>query len=434
MKSINSLLTFIEKSPTPFHLVKNISDLLLEKGFSELKETEDWNPVRGGKYFVKRNNSSIIMFSLPEKEHSGFHIAASHSDSPSFKIKENPEMKGAGGVTKLNIEKYGGMLCPPWFDRPLGIGGRIFVKTSDGKIEEKLFDFEKNIALIPNLAIHMNRDANEKTDCNVQTRMLPVICLNPDSESGKADFLQMVAEKSGCKKEDILGHDLFLYNREKGFVWGANDEFISSPRLDDAECAYASTLAFLDSVVAEYSDNPENSFIKINCIFDNEEVGSLTRQGADSTFLRDSVKRISESLGDSESKMLRKIASSFLLSCDNAHAVHPNFEEKADPVNRPELNKGVVIKFNAAQKYCSDGFSSSNFKSICEKSGVPYQIYTNRSDIAGGSTLGNLSQAHLSLPSVDIGLPQWAMHSPMESAGAKDFEFMVNALKGFFQS
>lgn len=425
-RNINALLNFIEKSPTPFHLVNNISLLLLENGFSELKETEDWSFAAGGKYFVRRNNSSIIMFSLPQKEHSGFHIAASHSDSPSFKIKENPEVKGAGGVTKLNIEKYGGMLCSPWFDRALGIGGRIFVKSSDGKIEEKLFDFEKNIALIPNLAIHMNRDANEKTDCNVQTRMQPVICL--DSE--KADFLQMVAEKCGCKKENILGHDLFLYNREKGFVWGANDEFISSPRLDDAECAYASTLGFLESLSSE---SPENSFVKMNCIFDNEEVGSLTRQGADSTFLRDSVKRISENLGDSESKMLRKIAASFMISCDNAHAVHPNFEEKADSVNRPGLNKGVVIKFNAAQKYCSDGFSSSIFKSVCEKADVPYQIYTNRSDIAGGSTLGNLSQAHLSLPSVDIGLPQWAMHSPMESGGVKDFEFMINALKEFFQ-
>lgn len=419
------LFEFISKSPTAFHLVNNVSMWLDVNGFKEIKETEDWKLQPGSSYYVKRNNSSVIAFRIPKDGYLGFRIAASHSDSPAFKIKENPEIKGAGFVTKLNVEKYGGMLCTPWFDRPLGIAGRIFVK-SNNTIKEQLFDFEKNVCLIPNLAIHMNRNANEECDCNVQNRMLPIFALNSKGDP-KSDFLRSVAEKAGYTKSDILGYDLFVYNRDRGFVWGENDEFISCPRLDDAQCAFAATKAFL-------SAEKNAHYITLNCIFDNEETGSLTRQGAAGTFLSDTVTRICENFGESKSIQLRKIASSFLVSCDNAHAVHPNFEEKADPVNRPVLNGGVVIKFNAAQKYCSDGYSGSKFKIICNDARVPVQVYTNRSDISGGSTLGNLSQAQMSIQSVDVGIAQWAMHSPMETAGIRDTGYMTDALKKFFES
>ncbi len=417
------MLEFIEKSPTSFHAVANVKETLLSSGFTELKEATKWNIEAEGKYFVTRNGSAIIAFKMPSHlDYSAFAICASHSDSPSFKLKENAEMITEGCV-KLNVEKYGGMLCAPWYDRPLSIAGRIAYKECKNggfAIKTKLVNIDRDLLLIPNLAIHMNRDANKGLEYNVQDDMLPVFALG----SEKGGIMNIVAKETGLEKADIVSADLYLYNRDKGTFWGANNEFIASPRLDDLECVYSSMSAFIES-------EPKSN-VSVLSVFDNEEVGSGTRQGADSSLLEDVLRRINLCTKKSEEEYYMSLAKSFLVSADNAHGVHPNFASKADPVNRPRLNGGIVIKFNAAQKYTSDSVSAALFELICKSADVPYQFFTNRSDIAGGSTLGNISTSHVSIPSVDIGLAQWAMHSPMESAGALDAEYMKKALVSFF--
>ena len=417
--TLNGLFNFIKNSPTSFHAVANIRDILGKSGFTELSESEPWQIAPGGKYFVTRNGSALISFCVPESYEKAFMLCASHSDSPSFKIKENPERKEAGCV-KLNVEKYGGMLIQPWFDRPLSVAGRI-VFNDGGKIKEKLVCVDRDLLVIPNLAIHMNRDANEGHKVDVQKEIEPVLSL-----SEKTSFLSIISEQAGVPKEDILSHDLFLYARSEPTKWGAEEEFISAPRLDDLECAWASLQGFL------LAEKP--AAIPVYCLFDNEEVGSSTRQGADSTFLSDTLERLSEKLGWKSEDYKIALSKSFMLSADNAHALHPNYAEKADPVNRPVLNGGIVIKYNAAQKYTSDAVTSAFFKMICKKAGVKYQIFTNNSNIAGGSTLGNISQNHVSVPCVDIGLAQWAMHSPYESAGAEDVGSMIKAVKCFYST
>ncbi len=422
----NRMLTFINESPTCFHVIDNLKKELVKAGYTELSEKEEWNiaPVsgkNGGKYFVTRNDSSIISFRIPKKDFKGFYMIASHSDSPSFKIKENPEMEVGGAYIKLNVEKYGGMLCAQWFDRPLSVAGRLIVKGKKGKVETKLVNVDRNLLMLPALAIHMNREANDGYKYNAQNDMLPVFGDN----TAKDGFFDIVAYSAGVKKADILGHDLFLYNRVEPTVWGANNEYIASSRLDDQECVYTTFEGFLS---AEDSEN-----VAVHCVFDNEEVGSGTKQGAASTFLKDILTRINMALGRTEEQYYTAVANSFMLSADNAHAIHPNHPEKADPVNRPVINGGVVIKFNANQKYTTDAVSAAAFKLMCDKAGVPYQCFTNRSDMAGGSTLGNISTTQVAVNTVDIGLAQLAMHSPYESAGSKDPEYMAAVSKVFYE-
>ena len=434
-KTTESLLAFIKKSPTAFQATAEMEKKFAENGYQLLSEQEYWKLQPGGKYIVTRNHSALIAFSIPKKECRKFHIIASHSDSPAFKIKENPEMRVENAYTKLNVEGYGGMLMAPWFDRPLSIAGRVIVRK-DGKLEEKLINFDRDLVMIPNLAIHMNREMNKGVEYNPQIDMLPLFAdaafdtdaagepATADGSQEKPTLLGLIAEASGVDVEAILGEDLFLYTRQEGRFLGAEGEFVLSPRLDDLQSAFALTKAFTESTPAEY--------INICAVFDNEEVGSGTRQGADSTFLADVLDRITEGLGADRSMYLRWIADSFLISADNAHAVHPNHPEKADPTNRPYLNGGIVIKFHGSQKYTTDGISAAKMKDYCERAKVPYQTYANRSDIAGGSTLGNISTAHVSVSSVDIGLPQLAMHSAVETAGMMDTEYAVRALKEFW--
>lgn len=424
-ETAGKILDYIERSPSCFHAVKNLADELRENGFAELKESGRWTLEENGKYFVTRNGSSIISFTIPKKDFRMFRITASHSDSPCFKVKENPEMKGHGCV-RLNVEKYGGMLMNPWFDRPLSIAGRVCVENGGGAfdVETVLFDFKKSVAMIPSLAIHFARDANDGHKINTQAEMMPIV-----STDTEFDFLAAVAKEIGVEKGKILSHDLFLYNNCKGSFWGADDEFISSAKLDDLECVYATFLGFLKSAKKAAADS-----VNVHAVFDNEEVGSGTRQGADSTFLEDTLRRINGAMGRDNEDYLSAIAESFLISADNAHAVHPNFADKSDLSNRPHLNEGIVIKYNAAQKYTSDAVSAGIFKRICAKAGVPFQIFTNNSNVAGGSTLGNISTSHVSLRSVDIGLAQWAMHSPLESAGAEDAEFLSKAAEAFYSA
>ena len=427
-----NLLTFIEKSPSCFHAVKNISDELRENGFTALSEGEKWNLQPGGKYFTTRNSSSIIAWTIPDFDFEGFSICASHSDSPSFKIKENESITSEKHYIKLNVEKYGGMLCAPWFDRPLSVAGRIIVESiSDGKtkLEQKLVDVDRDLLMIPNLAIHMNRDANDGQKYNVQNDMLPIFSFDENSEPDRNSFMETVAQSAGVKRESIVSTDLFLYNRDGGKFWGNKNEFIASTKLDDLECAYTCLQGF----IASAKDGNKSRNVSVNCIFDNEEVGSQTRQGAASTFLYDTLQRINMACKRSDEEYYTAIAKSFMISADNAHAVHPNHSDKSDPTNRPLVNMGPVIKFNAAQKYTTDSISAAIFKSVCKKAGVPYQVFTNRSDMAGGSTLGNISGTKVSIPTVDIGLAQWAMHSPYESAGSKDPEYMKSAIEEFYR-
>lgn len=418
---IKQLFEFIEKSVSCFHAVDTIRKELEAAGFQRLNEADEWNLAAGGKYYVVRNGSSIAAITLPTGEVKGFHMVAAHSDSPTFKIKEKPEIEVEKQYVKLNTEKYGGMIISTWLDRPLSAAGRVIVKEN-GELVSKLVNIDKDLLIIPNVAIHMNRDMNKGVEYNPQVDMLP---LYAGMEKQKS-FEEEVATSAGVRKEDILGSDLFLYAREKCRSIGADGEFIGAPRLDDLECAFGAVKGIINA-------GNSNEFVNIAVIFDNEEVGSGTKQGADSTFLSDILVRIKESMGKNDSWFCRMIAKSFMISADNAHATHPNHPEKADPTNRPYLNGGIVIKYHGSQKYTTDGISAAVMREICKKAGVPCQTYANRSDILGGSTLGNISTAHVSVDTVDIGLAQLAMHSAYETAGAKDVEYLVKGLTTFFE-
>lgn len=419
------LFQFIESSPTQFHAVANMKRLLDEKGYTQLLESEKWKLETGGKYYVIRNGSSLIAFRIPSDRFRGFQIMASHSDAPCLKIKENPELGREQGYIRLNVEKYGGMLCSTWFDRPLSVAGRLVLQEEDG-VSTKLVNVERDLLMIPSLAIHMNREANDGYKYNVQTDMLPLLGLSSGAEGETENLMSVIAKAAGVPEERILGSDLYVYSRMPGSIWGANEEFLSAGKLDDLECVFASMTAFLAARGGES--------IPVHCVYDNEEVGSMTKQGAASTFLADTLLRISEALGKDASGYRRALASSLMLSADNAQAMHPNYPEKACPSNRPVLNQGIVIKFSGNQKYTSDGMSAGMFRNICGKVGVPLQTFTNRSDIAGGSTLGNISGTQVAVNCVDIGLAQLAMHSSYETAGVKDLEYLIRAAKGFYET
>ncbi len=419
-KYVDGLLAYIAKSPSPFHAIEEAKDMLTQAGFVEVLEKDSWNLEKGGSYFVVRNGSAMIAFQIPETGVKGFHMVASHSDSPSFKIKEQAELTVEQAYTKLNVEKYGGMIMSSWFDRPLSVAGRVYVNTPEG-IQKRLICFDEDLMVIPSLAIHMNREVNNGVKYSAQTDMCPIMSTCADKEQ----FRKLIAEKADAVAEDILGQDLYLYTRQPGLILGTQGDMLMSPRLDDLECAYGSVQAMIES-------KPEG-FVNICAVLDNEEVGSGTRQGADSDFLYNTLKRIVYAFGGNEESYMQAVAESFLISADNAHAVHPNHPEKADPTNKPVLNGGIVIKYSGNQKYTSDAFTGSVMKKLCMDAEVPYQVYYNHSDVLGGSTLGNISTAHVSVASVDIGLPQLAMHSAVETAGVKDVEYLVKVLKAFYQ-
>lgn len=442
------LLDFIRSSPSCYHAIDNIRRKLIEKGYIELSEGEDWSVEVGGKYFVTRNSSSIIAFRIPERVVGGFMVVASHSDSPTFRVKPNPELSGPENYIRLNTERYGGMILDSWFDRPLSVAGRIMVREN-GRIVEKLVSVDYDLLIIPHVAIHMLK-SNDGIVYNPAQDLVPLFGLAGPDEKPQGSLMKIVAEAAGVGPDNILSHDLFLVNRQRQSVWGRSKEFISSPKLDDLQCAFSAFEAFTDSE----SDNLTNSGHSIPVMFvaDNEEVGSATMQGAGSTFLADTLLRVTSALevcgakcdcfgayctnsaGNSIAAYRRMLASSMLLSADNAHAVHPNHPELADPTHRPRLNGGVVIKYNAAQLYTTDSYSSAIFLEMCKKAGVPTQMFCNRSDIRGGSTLGSISNTKVPLHAVDIGVAQLAMHSSYETCGAFDTGHMINAMKEFFSS
>ena len=416
---VQKLISFIRQSPTCYHAVDAIQRALPD--YAVLNEGEKWNLQPGGKYIVIRNGSSVIAFTLPKGNFTGFQLIASHADSPAFKIKENAEVAVKDKYVQLDTERYGGMIMSSWFDRPLSIAGRALVRTPQG-VASVLVNLERDLCVIPNVAIHMNREVNNGYKYNPAVDLYPLW----GSADAKNTFRAAVAEAAGISEKDLMGADLFLYNRMEGRVWGVKEEFLSAPRLDDLECAFA-------SVEAMKAARP-GSHANVCCVFDNEEVGSTTKQGADSTFLSDVLRRIALALGRPEEDYYTLLSNSFMLSADNAHAVHPNHPEYSDPLNQTEMNKGIVIKFNANQKYTTDGVSEAVFHHICEKAGVPVQHYANRSDLAGGGTLGNISGSHVSINTLDIGLAQLAMHSCYETAGTKDVQYMVDGMRAFYET
>ena len=414
-----NLLSFIKNSPSCFHSIASIVKVLKREGFVKVNENENFNLLKNGKYYVTRNDSSLIAFKIGEELDSySFNIVASHSDSPSFKVKPICDLN-TGHYHKLNVEAYGGMLCATWFDRPLSIAGRVIVRHGN-KIESKLVNFDRNIISLPSIPIHFNREANSGFNYNLAVDMVPTI------SQEKLSFKEVLAKEVNEEVDNIVNYDLFLYNRQEGYFWGNQEEFVSSSKLDDLQCAYTTLMGFVKS------ENKHN--VSVYCCFDNEEVGSSTRQGANSTFLFDTLTRISTSLNVSLDDHYKALAKSFMVSSDNAHAVHPNHPELTDSLNTVYMNKGIVIKFNASQSYTSDAISSAIFASICKNVDVPTQIFTNKSNIRGGSTLGNISATHVSVMSVDIGLAQLAMHSAMETSGTLDNEYMVKAIKEYYES
>ena len=413
------LIHFIAKSPSTFHAVRGIKAALLYAGFTEIREEDTWQIEKGGKYVVTRNGSALMAFTVPQEGAEAFHITASHCDSPTFKIKEDPEIAD-GPYVKLNVEGYGGMIMSTWLDRPLSVAGRLLV-TENGHLAEKLVAIDGTMLVIPSVAIHMDRSVNQHKEWKVQKDMLPLYGMT----GAKTPFMDVIAAAAKVKAEAILAHDLILYSRVPGTIWGEEREFISSPKLDDLQCAFACFRGF--------TQGQKEKYISVYALFDNEEVGSATSQGAGSTFLANTLERLARSLGYSYDETMAMIARSFMISADNAHSVHPNHPEYADPVNRPVINGGIVIKYSAAQKYATNAFSAAYFKKLCKDHDIPTQTFTNHSDNPGGSTLGNISNTIIAMPTVDIGLPQLAMHSSYETAGVKDTAYLVDAVTKFYE-
>ena len=410
---VQALMRFLDNSPSVYHAVENLRTELENAGYTRLSEGEKWELTNGGKYYLTRGGSAVLAFRVPQGAARGFVMSASHSDRPTFKVKENGEL--AGNYTRLAVERYGGMLMSTWLDRPLSIAGRALVETEQG-VRTQLVNIDRDLLMIPNVAIHMNRQANDGYKWNPAVDMLPLL----GGKEAKGKLEQLLEQAAGGK---ILGHDLYLYVRQKASVWGLDEEYISSAALDDLECAWGCTQGFLKA--------EESGSIPMLCVFDSEEVGSNSVQGAASMLLSDVLERICDALGLDMKQML---AQSFMVSADNAHAIHPNHPEYADAGNAPVMGGGVVLKFNASQRYTTDGVSAAVFRKVCADAGVKVQSYCNRADIPGGSTLGHISLTHVSVPSADIGLPQLAMHSCLETSGVRATEQMVQALEAFYQA
>mgnify|MGYP003291857448 FL=1 len=410
---IHALQSFLDASHSMYHAQNYIVETLKAEGYVRLPERESWKLVPGGKYYVSRGGTAVIAFRIPTEAPRGFMMTASHSDHPGFKVKENFEL--AGAYTRMAVERYGGTLLFTWLDRPLSIAGRVTVETGDG-IENKLIDIDKDLLLIPNVAIHMNRQVNDGYKWNPAVDTLPLV----GSKEAAGKLQELLEKEAGGK---ILGHDLFLYPRQKSSVWGVAEEYISSTVLDDLECAWGCTQGFLRA--------GETAAVPVLCVFDSEEVGSGSVQGAASMLLPDVLRRICGCTGWDLDQLLSQ---SFMVSADNAHAIHPNHPELADPTNAPVMGKGIVLKHNANLMYCTDGVSAAIFRKVCGKAGAAVQTYYNRADIPGGSTLGRISLGKVSVLTADIGLPQLAMHSSYETAAVADAVALEDAMESFYSS
>lgn len=408
-----ALRAFLDQAHSVYHAQQGLVQQLKAAGFQPLQEQETWQIAPGGRYYVTRGDAAVMAFRVPQGVPTGFMMSASHLDRPCFKVKENGELTGT--YTRLAVERYGGMILSTWLDRPLSIAGRVAVQTEQG-IRTQLVDIDQDLLLIPNVAIHMNRQVNDGYKWNPAVDLLPL--LGGKEATGRLEA--MLEEQAGGK---ILGRDLYLYIRQKSSVWGVNQEYLSSAALDDLECAWACTQGFLEAA--------DSQAISVLCLFDSEEVGSGSVQGAGSTLLADTLHRICQAGGWDLRQLL---AQSFLVSADNAHALHPNHPEFSDAANAPVMGGGVVIKHNASMSYCTDGVAAGLFRSICQRAEAATQSYYNRADLPGGSTLGHISLAHVSVPTVDIGLAQLAMHSSFETGAISDIEALVKAMTALYST
>ena len=427
-KFAENMLDFIYESPTQFNAVEVSAETLEKNGFEKLNPKENWKLEVGKKYYTTKNSSALVAFKVnsDEIEKEGFRIIGSHTDSPGFRIKPNAEMESCGAYLKLNTEGYGGMILSTWLDRPLAMAGRVFLRGENPfKPVERIVNISKPVCIIPNLAIHMNRSINDGYKYNKQTDMLPLVGLINEQLEKENYMIKLLASELDVEVEEIIDFDIFLYEYEKGCFTGANEEFISTGRLDNLSMYYSSVEALLDS--------DSKSGISIAVGFDNEEVGSSTKQGADSNMLLNILERICISLGKDRQQFFEAIENSFIISSDLAHAVHPNVNGMADPTNRPVMGKGPVIKVHAGQAYTSDGYSISVYKEICRECGVEYQEFVNKSDQRGGSTIGPISSTHIDIPSVDIGAPILSMHSIRELGCSEDFYNTYKTFVKFYE-
>ena len=430
---IKRLLSFLDASPVNFLAVKNLTDELQQHGYRRIDTTEALGTVKAGdKFFVTKNDSSIYAFQIGRKAlaETGFHMICAHCDSPTFRIKPHAEIDCEGGIVKLNTEVYGGPIMSTWFDRPLTLAGRVIVKSKDVMTPTTLLLHVKRPLLqISNLAIHFNRQVNDGVKLSRQKDVLPILgIINDELEKGNLlmnIILEELNKQQTVAREDILDFDLYLADATPACTFGAHNELISSGRLDDLSMCFAGLEALLASQPTDTT--------QVLAIFDNEETGSQTKQGAGSPFLSYMLKRIALAQGGTEEAYYQAVERAFMISADNAHAWHPNYSEKYDPTNHPMLGGGPVIKFNAAQKYASDAYSASVFAGLCEKAGVPCQRFVNHSDVAGGSTLGNILASSIPLRGVDMGNAILAMHSCRETGSTADHEFCVKVFTQFYQ-
>ena len=409
------LINYLNTSYTAYHACDNAKQVLEENGFVQLFEREDWSLCEGGKYFVMRGGSSLIAFTVGALDEFSYKIVATHTDSPALKLKENPVMKKAGDTAALNVEQYGGGIWYSFFDRPLKVAGRV-IRGNGRSLRAETVVSPFNVQ-IPSVAIHQNRDANSGFSVNAQVDLQPLCALLNEQFSTNDVMEKIVGEKA-------VSYDLFLVNADMPYTFGVNNEFLAAPRIDNL----ASTFAGLEALTSAM----ETSGVCMLAMLDNEEIGSLSPQGADGDFLETTMRRIAYALRFDDNEFYKALASSFLLSVDNAHAVHPNHPEKADPVNAPKLGGGIVIKSHAGKAYVTDALSSAVIKTVFDNAEVPYQNFFNRSDVRSGSTLGALVTRHVSMPGADIGIPQLAMHSACESMAIADYEVMVKGLNAYF--
>lgn len=410
----HQLLDFIAASPTAFHAVAQVAARLERCGYTRLHPDTNWALAAGGKYYLTANDSSLIAFRIPEGDAQGFMLSATHSDSPTFKLKPAPQ-RTAGQYVQLNTERYGGMLLSSWLDRPLGIAGRVLVEA-DGRVVSRLVYPDRDLAIIPSVAIHVNRTANDGFKHNPAVDLIP-LCGTAQSSN---DLLPLLAESAGVDPSAVLEHDLYLVCRDRGTVFGTTNNLLSAPRLDDLACVFGCLQGFLHA--------EEGNAIDVLCVFDNEETGSETKQGAASTWLRDTLRRITAALNMDEAQYQHLLCRSFMVSADNAHALHPNHPELSDKDNSPVLNGGIVIKYNANQRYTTDAVSAALLRTVCRSANIPVQSFSNRSDMAGGSTLGSIANTHVPVRTVDIGLPQLAMHSAYETMGSADLAHLIHLI------
>lgn len=411
---IKQLTEFLNHAHSAFHAQALTVQALDQAGYTVLSEGEAWTLQAGKKYYVTRGNTAVIAFRIPEGCPRGFLISAAHTDRPTFKVKENGELTGT--YTRLAVERYGGQILSTWLDRPLSVAGRVMVETEQGA-DCRLVDIDRDLLLIPNVAIHMNRAVNDGYKWNPTCDTIPL--MGGKDAAGK--LRKLLEEQAGGP---ILGHDLTLYVRQQASVWGIDEEYLSGAALDDLACVWGTLQGFL-------SARPSKGSVAVFCALDSEEVGSSSVQGAASTMLRDVLERICAAL---DAPIMPMLSRSAMVSADNGHAIHPNHPELADPTNAPVMGKGVLLKFNATLKYCTDGLCAALFRTVCRRAGVNVQTYCNRADIAGGSTLGCISLGQVSVPTIDIGLPQLAMHSCYETAAVSDCLGLMDAMAEFFGS